>query len=465
MPRVGVYLRISEDKDGEQTATERQRLDCERFAANQGWEVADVFEDVDLSAFKRNVKRPEFERMLEAVKTKAIDGVLAWKIDRLTRRQRDLVRLDEACEDAGGFIVTLVDGIDTRTAAGRFTAELLTSMARMESENISVRGKRKALELAQAGRPTTGGTRMFGYSQDRMTIIEDEASVIRELVQRVKAGEALRGLCFDLQRRGAQTPTGGYWRQLPLKRLLTSAAISGQREHNGVLTAGCWPAIVTPDDLRSIRLILEDSRRNKRGPIARKYLLTGFLRCGNCGELLVARPRLDKSRRYVCSRQPGLSESKRCGKLARMAEPVEALVTEAVCIALDGVDLREHVMTPAHDDEDLHGLIRADEEALEELSADYYQAKVISRSEFFANRDALDARLRANRERLGKANGHGLLSSFVGAGEAVRRQWDERGLDWRRAVIAAVVDHIVIEPEVRGRNRFDATKVRIVWRY
>ncbi|MBM4415220.1 MAG: recombinase family protein [Chloroflexi bacterium] len=101
MARIGVYLRISEDRDGQQTATDRQREDCLRFAASRGWEITDVSEDVDFSAYKRGVRRPEFERMLEAVHSGAIDGVLSWKLDRISRRMRELVRLDEACVDAG----------------------------------------------------------------------------------------------------------------------------------------------------------------------------------------------------------------------------------------------------------------------------------------------------------------------------------------------------------------------------
>lgn len=49
--RVGIYARISEDKDGQQTATARQREDCEAFAVGKGWDVADNFEDIDISAF------------------------------------------------------------------------------------------------------------------------------------------------------------------------------------------------------------------------------------------------------------------------------------------------------------------------------------------------------------------------------------------------------------------------------
>ena len=57
--RVGVYARISVDADGTQTATARQLADCRAFAQHRRWEVTDVFEDVDISAYQTKVKRPE----------------------------------------------------------------------------------------------------------------------------------------------------------------------------------------------------------------------------------------------------------------------------------------------------------------------------------------------------------------------------------------------------------------------
>ena len=104
-----------------------------------------------ISAFKRRVIRPEFERMLQAVKDRQIDVVLAWKLDRITRRIRDFARLDEECETAGARIVTVIDAIDTSTSAGRVIASIMTALARAESENISVRVLRKAREMALAG--------------------------------------------------------------------------------------------------------------------------------------------------------------------------------------------------------------------------------------------------------------------------------------------------------------------------
>ena len=462
MTRVGIYLRISEDRDGEQSATDRQKADCKRYAKSHGWEAVDVFEDVDISAFK-SVRRPEFERMLEAVRDKHVDGVLAWKIDRITRRQRDLVRLDEACEGAGGFIATVMENIDTREPTGRFVAELLVAQARMESENSSIRVTRKQEEMAKAGKPSLGGTRAFGYSKDHTVIVPEEAELIREAVQRIIAGESIRGICIDWEKRGVKTPTGKPWIQTPLRRMLLSSALSAQRDLHGVLTPGTWPAIITPVDTQRLRLVLNDPARLKR-VTARSYLLTGMLRCGLCEQPLVARPRGDGVRRYVCGRQPG---NRNCGKVARLAEPVEEVVRESLFVALDGVDLREYMDQSNGDQTDeLAEAIRVDEETQQELSRDYYVDKKIGRAEFFAARDSLVGRIESNRRDLAQANGHGLLNTVVGAGETVREQWNERSLDWRRAVLGAVIDSVVIEPApIKGRTAFDPSLVKIVWKF
>lgn len=462
--RVGVYLRISDDRDGTQTATERQRDDCERFAASHGWQVVDTFEDVDLSAYKRDVRRPEFERMLEAVRAKAVDGVLAWKVDRITRRQRDLVRLDEACEDAGGFIATVVEGIDTRQPTGRFVSELLVAQARMESENQSIRIRRQQAEQARRGRPSTGGTRAFGYTRDRSRIVPEEAELIREAAARVLAGESIRGLCFDLERRGVRTPAGNAWAQHTLRRMLMSATLSGQREHGGTMVAGTWPAILTPVETAQLRALLTDPARRKANGSPSRYLLTGFLVCGRpgCGERLVARPRQDGTRRYVCARRPN---SPACGKIARLAEPIEEFVTEMVLARLQGVDLATYLRPTETDAGALLATIREDEAALEQLARDHYTERRISRAEFFAARDALEARIRTNRERVRRNASAGVLADAVSAGDKIRARWVEASLDWRRAVIGALVDSVVIDPAVRGRNVFAPELVHPVWKF
>ncbi|MCH7718271.1 MAG: recombinase family protein, partial [Chloroflexi bacterium] len=462
MERVGIYLRISDDRDGTQTATKRQLEDCRKYAASRGWEVVDAFEDIDISAYKRTAKRPEFERMLAAVRDHDIDGVLAWKMDRFTRRQRDLVRLDEQCEESGGFIATAVEGIDTRQATGRFIAELLVAQARMESENTSTRVKRAHEQMASRGQPLLGGTRAFGYTRDRKAIVPEEAELIREAARRVLAGAGIRGICFDWDARGVKSPTGKAIKQGPLRRVLTNPMISGQREYEGRLIPGTWPPILSPEEVQRLRAIIEDRNRRKNNGNARSYLLSGFLRCGRCNGVMVARPRDDKVRRYVCSRQPGFPN---CGKMARLAESVEQVVTEAVFLALEGADLTQYMKR--QDDQADTALVESvtqDEAALEELSRDYYADKAITRAEFFAAREVVHTRLDQNRSRLARTRNNGVMVEALSAGVALRKQWAERPLEWRRAVIGAVIDHVVIHPAVKGRNIFDPELVEPVWR-
>ena len=457
--RVGVYLRISHDPEGTSTATARQEEDCRKYAASHGWDVTDVFRDEDVSAYQRTVKRPEFERMLAAIRDRQIDGVLAWKMDRLSRRQRDLVRLDEECEAVAGAILTVVEGIDTRQASGRFVGELLVSMARMESENSSVRVARKHLERAAAGKPSTGGNRMFGYSRDRMTILPDEAALIREASRRILAGESLRGVCRDWRERGVKTTTGRRWSVTPLRHLLQSAALAGQRDLHGVVSAGTWPAIITPAEHGHLRAVLEaPSRFAGRG--ARRYLLTGGLaRCGRCGGALVGR-----AGKYTCSKQPN---NHNCGKVARRADLVEELVRESVLVALDGVDIRKYMEEPSKAADGLLEAIRGDEQALLTLEDDYRVERVIGRPEYFRSRDTLKGRIDANRARLGKANGHATLVGVVGAGETVRRLWAGRTLDWRRAIVAALVDKVEVLPYPAGQTKkvFDPSLINMTWRF
>ena len=463
MERMGIYLRISDDRDGTQTATQRQEEDCRTFSNARGWTVADVFEDVDLSAYKRTVKRPEFERMLSALRNREIDGVLAWKIDRITRRQRDFVRLDEQCEEVEGFIATVVDQIDTRTATGRFVAELLVAQARMESENASVRIKRAHQAAAKRGDVSRGGTRPFGFTVERH-VIPEEAELIAEAARRVLAGEGIRGVASDWGRRGITTPTGRPWREVALRKTLVGAVLSGQREYEGALVPGKWPAILTPETTARLRVTLA-RRTNATVREPRKLLLGGgFARCGRCGNALRGSQQRDGAPRYVCKSHPGTTN---CGRLARRAEPVEAVVIQALFAALDGADIAAYIRAQEDlaDDDGLVATIREDEEALDQLSRDHYVEKAITRPEFFAARDGIQVRLEMNRTRLARRSGREMLHQIAGAGREVEQRWATATFEWKRAVLTAVIDHVVIMPVGSGSHTFDVNSVVPVWKF
>ena len=74
--KAGIYTRLSSDPDGTSTATERQQQDCRKLATDRGYDVTEVYEDNDTSAYKKGVVRRAFERMLTDLASGQLDAVV-----------------------------------------------------------------------------------------------------------------------------------------------------------------------------------------------------------------------------------------------------------------------------------------------------------------------------------------------------------------------------------------------------
>jgi site-specific DNA recombinase len=277
---VGVYVRLSQDREG-QTSTDRQEADCRKLAADRGWTVHRTYSDVDLSGYT-GVERPAFAEMMADLESGIIDGVVAWKLDRLSRNRRDWNRL-ATLVDEGAKLACVNDPVDTSTALGSVVVDLLASMARAESANTSTRVRRANLERAEAGLPHPSGQRAYGYRRD-WTIEPAEAKVLRECADRLLAGESLNALCGDLKARGIVTTGGNSWRGWTLSRTLRSPHVAGMRTHHGQLHQGTWEPILDRPTWERLRSVLDSRGASHRGGGRLKHLLSGgVLVCGECG--------------------------------------------------------------------------------------------------------------------------------------------------------------------------------------
>lgn len=463
--RAGIYVRISQDADGQRAGVKRQREDCMALAERKGWTVTDVYEDNDQSAW-RGKARPGYTRMLDDIKQGHINALVVWHLDRLHRHPKELEEFFEVCDAAGLTALASVTGdIDLSADDGRFMTRILGAVARKESDDKSRRIQRKAEELAKEGKVGGGGYRPFGFEGDRKTVRKDEAKLIKEAAKRILSGESLRSVAADWNDRGIKTVTGKDWSQQVLRRIMTSGRIAGLREHKGEIVGEAeWEPIIDDVTHNRLRTRLLDPARRTTKTNARKYLLTGIAVCGNCGAKLVARPREDGARRYACVSGPGFGG---CNTIFRMAEPVEDLVTEAVFEALDTPELTKqlHAQADSRSEEaELLDAIREEEAKLEELATDHYDKRLITKAEYLSVRDGIQGRIDNLRRELAKLDQGTVLAHLPSGGKALRQRWEERGLDWRRAVVSTVVDSVKVHPAVKGNNRFDPTKVEIVWR-
>jgi DNA invertase Pin-like site-specific DNA recombinase len=455
-----LYVRISDDREGDAKGVGRQLEDGFALAEGRGWPKPAVYNDNDKSAWKRTVVRDDFRRLLDDIASGSVDALIVYDSDRFYRQPRELEEFLDVCEGAKVTELTQVTGdVDLGSTDGRLTLRIKAAVAVKESDDKSRRIKRKALELAKEGKVGGGGTRPFGFEQDRVTVRPDEAVVIVELKDRCLAGESLRSLCFDLNARGIPTSTGGEWVQTVLRRMLRSARISGRREHKGEIVADAeWPAIISPADSDRLRAVLADPTRRKNER-ARSYLLAGLLVCGHCDEAMTSRPRSDGRRRYVCARRPGSSA---CGRMAILSEEVEELVVEMVFQRLEGPALAQALAAKAGSREEIHQQTIDEANAqLEELAA-LYAGQQISASEWMAARNPIDERLRQAKVALARTTGTSALEPFEAT--PIRTTWPDLSLSRKRAILFAVFEAIAINSAVRGRSQFDPSRVAPRWR-
>ncbi|AXQ62378.1 serine integrase [Streptomyces phage TrvxScott] len=280
-----IYVRISQDLTGDEYGVQRQEKRCRALAAQLGLNVRHVWVDNDLSATKKNVVRPDFEALLQSNP----QAIVCWHTDRLIRVTRDLERVIEL-----GINVYAVEAghLDLSTPAGRAVARTVTAWATYEGEQKAARQKLANQQAAQQGRPYTAGIRPFGYGDDHMTIIADEAAAIVEGAQMILAGESLSAVARKWDAAKLQSPrskvTGAKgWTLRGVKQVLTSPRYAGMATYLGeVMGQAQWPPILDPEVHYSVVAILNSPERfsgGKRTGRTPGTLLAGIGQCGYDG--------------------------------------------------------------------------------------------------------------------------------------------------------------------------------------
>jgi site-specific DNA recombinase len=460
MVRAAIYARISRDVTGEGLGVERQLADCREIAAARGWTVAEEYVDNDISAYAGK-HRPSYERMLEDIASGQRDAVIVYNTDRLTRRPIELEQFTGICEAAGVRQLVAVTGdIDLGNDDGMFMARVLAAVAAKESGRKSGRLKRKAQENAAAGKPN-GGIRPFGYDKAQLAIVESEAEVVRQLAGRYLAGESMGSLTRWIQDQDISTVTGAVWRTSTVRTILINPRIAGLRAHNGeIVGPAMWPAIIT--EAQHHQLVAAITRKTTSGRrVPRSYLLSGMLRCGNCGGKLFSSIR-GESRRYVCASGP---DHGGCGRMAIVAAPTEEWIAEAVLTRLDSPAMADALAGRAARDDRHAALIvdlQSDQAQMLELAA-MWSAKAISSAEWKAAREPIEARIHTADRQLGQITGDNTLTGLVGNGSTLRASWATLSLSRQAAIIGAVLDFATVQPATSQGRTFNPFRIVPSW--
>jgi site-specific DNA recombinase len=471
--RAAVYVRISRDNEGDELGVDRQRPPCLRLAEARGAEVVRVFCDNDLSAYSGK-RRPEYEEMLQWVRDGKLDLLIAWDADRFTRQPREAEDLIDLAQRYGIQLATVTGDYDLATYSGRMHFRIKGAIARGESEHRAERLRLKHAELRANG-AFHGGNRGFGYThvphiidgkvRYRVELHDEEAKEIREAVLYLLRGGSLHRVSTDWNTRGIKRPQGSHWDTARLRKLFTTPRIAGLRQNGNEVVEAQWPAIIPPDTWEQLRAILGPPLKQKGPKEPRTYLLPNILVCGHCAKPMRAMAHAGAPA-YCCRKERG-----GCGRLHRMAKPIDDFIKDIVLVALSSPEFRaklEAVSAPDHEGE-IAALVQQRDAAvfrlkvLRDMAGD--PTAEFDLDDFTHAKRNLNAIIGESNAKLAELQTTNTLIDLPSRQELLQAWWQRAPLDLRRAVIRLCISEIVLKSPGRGK-RFAPTPehLEVVWR-
>jgi site-specific DNA recombinase len=480
--RWGAVLRRSRlNPDGTEGSTARQERAIQDYVkANGMGRIVAFYSDI-ASAYAEKDKRQDFKNALLDLKAGRIDGIICWKLDRLTRRRSQARRLLTLLEDCGGRLFVVKDDIDTADPAKRETTELvvnvLTGIAEGESRAIGERISLMHLDRARKGLVQPSSVRPFGHTEDWFGLVDSEVKVLHEAAERLLQGEASYSVAADFTARAIPKPSGKTnWNSNVLRRMLVSARMIGKREYDGTHyeLEGVPPIF---DEETWERLCLALAKRSVRSGPVETHLLSSIALCGICKCTLASSTSGRKSvPTYVC--RPRFEGDDACRKISVSAPHAEQRVTSLVVDFLAdkervGVLLRMHA----------GGKLDAIQERIAELGDSRHAlaqalnpppGKPRMKLETYYEQVAIiEAELQELHRRMAVTREAALLAEVLDFADA-EKEWETRPLNWRRAILKLVTKSIVIQPRGKllpkddprfrpGFNGFDPKRVSITF--
>ncbi len=304
--RAAIYTRKSTDEglDSAFNSLDAQREAGEAYVKTmqgEGWTV--LPEHYDDGGFTGgNTDRPALQRLIAEVERGAVDAVLVYKIDRLSRSLLDFLNLIEYFEQHNISFVSVTQQINTATSAGKLMLHILASFASYERSIISERTRDKMHAARKRGQWIGGGV-ILGYRIDReqhkLVVDEEEALCVRELFNLYLNRRSLlavvtevnsRGWCKKRWIKGKGAGSGGPYDKVYLVRLLTNVTYIGKVTLKGQVFDGQQEAIIDDETFAQVQALLVSNRNGQKpGPETRNKhnaLLRGLIKCGVCGSAL-----------------------------------------------------------------------------------------------------------------------------------------------------------------------------------
>lgn len=249
MKRACVYTRVStQEQADEGYSVEEQERMCKAAIESKGWEYVGTYSDPGISG--RTLERPGLRVMLKAIEEGEVEAVVVYKLDRLSRKQRDIIGLIEDVFIAKDIVlVSLRETLDTATPWGRAAIGILSAICQLESETIQERTMvGREAKVRQGG--YAGGKPPLGYKavNGELVVVPEEAEIVRLVYKLRKEGGTLMGITEKLNAMGYRTKKGNEFKHSAIQTILNNEETyrghykygdtSAENSHEAILKEG-----------------------------------------------------------------------------------------------------------------------------------------------------------------------------------------------------------------------------------
>ena len=212
-PAIG-YARVSTDEQArEGVSLEAQAARIRAYAQAKELELADVLTDEGISG--KTLERPALRELLQRCERGEVGHVVVVKLDRLTRRTRDLLALvDDLFLARHIELHSVSESLDTSSPHGKFVLTLFGGLAQMERELIGERTRTALAFKRENGQPTSHpplGFRPNGSRRHRMVPVPAELETVHRILDLWRAGGSYAGIARELNQEGVASKRGGHW--------------------------------------------------------------------------------------------------------------------------------------------------------------------------------------------------------------------------------------------------------------
>lgn len=269
---MGLYARVSTDSQLEGYSIDAQKEFLLSYAKSKDYTEFEYYVDGGYSG--KDLNRPAIQKLIEDCKNHKIDAVFVFKLDRISRSQRDtLYLIEEVFNKYNVSFISMRENFDTSTPFGKAMIGVLSVFAQLERETILERTRIGLKKRAEAGLWRGGGKIPFPYRYDRNTgtliPIPEQVELLHKMISLYISGKSFNviGKIVGMDESMVET------------RIL-SITNTGKVPYRDEVYDGQHEAVVS-DEL--YEEILRVNKVRSREKYERHYLLSGKVFCGHCG--------------------------------------------------------------------------------------------------------------------------------------------------------------------------------------